>query len=163
MSEPKLGGLVPDTLRVRSARILLESLEVQADIGFHEFEVGAPQRLLVTVEIWLDDARHPSTTILHARGTTISCAPRSRRSRPLAASICRRRWPMRFSSGSRPSAAFSALRVRTSKPDIYPDAHGVGVEIASFDGLWPDRLTKALRQQWFHAFRHVEQNPLRGL
>jgi dihydroneopterin aldolase len=31
-----------------------------------------------------------------------------------------------------------ALRVRTSKPDIYPDAHGVGVEIASFDGLWPD-------------------------
>ena len=32
----------------------------------------------------------------------------------------------------------SALRIRTSKPDIYPDAHGVGVEIASFQGLWPD-------------------------
>jgi dihydroneopterin aldolase len=31
-----------------------------------------------------------------------------------------------------------ALRVRTSKPDIYPDAHGVGVEIASFCGDWPD-------------------------
>ena len=30
-----------------------------------------------------------------------------------------------------------ALRVRTSKPDVYPDAHGVGVEIASFRGLWP--------------------------
>ena len=57
MSEPKLDGLVPDTLQVRSARILLESLEVQADIGFHDFEVGAPQRLLVTVEIWLDDRR----------------------------------------------------------------------------------------------------------
>ena len=25
-----------------------------ADIGFHDFEIGAPQRLLVTVEIWLD-------------------------------------------------------------------------------------------------------------
>jgi dihydroneopterin aldolase len=30
-----------------------------------------------------------------------------------------------------------ALRVRTSKPDVYPDAHGVGVEIASFRGSWP--------------------------
>ena len=34
-----------------------------ADIGFHEFEVGTPQRLLVTVEIWLDDVRHRPTTI----------------------------------------------------------------------------------------------------
>jgi len=32
----------------------------------------------------------------------------------------------------------SALRVRLSKPDVYPDAHGVGVEIASFAGHWPD-------------------------
>jgi len=51
MSEAKLTGLVPDRLKVRSARILLESLEIQADIGFHDFEVGTPQRLLVSVEI----------------------------------------------------------------------------------------------------------------
>ena len=44
-------------LKVRSARIVLESLEVQADIGFHDFEIGSPQRLLVTVEIWLDESR----------------------------------------------------------------------------------------------------------
>ena len=31
-----------------------------------------------------------------------------------------------------------ALRVRTSKPDVYPEAHGVGAEIASFAGAWPD-------------------------
>ena len=30
-----------------------------------------------------------------------------------------------------------ALRVRLSKPDVYPEAHGVGVEIASFSGAWP--------------------------
>ena len=30
------------------------------------------------------------------------------------------------------------LRLRTSKPDVYPDAHGVGVEIASFSGAWPN-------------------------
>src|SRR5262245_18687956 len=60
MSAPKLQGLVPDRLKVRSARILLESLEVQADIGFHDFEVGTPQRLLVSVEVWLDDVSPPS-------------------------------------------------------------------------------------------------------
>ena len=31
-----------------------------------------------------------------------------------------------------------ALRVSLSKPDVYPDARGVGVEIASFSGLWPE-------------------------
>ena len=49
-----LQGIVPDSLRPRSARIFLDSLEVMADIGFHEFEIGVPQRLLVTIEIWLD-------------------------------------------------------------------------------------------------------------
>ena len=31
-----------------------------------------------------------------------------------------------------------ALRVRTSKPDVYPEAQGVGVEIASFADHWPN-------------------------
>src|SRR3982751_3826062 len=57
--ESTLSGLVPHELKVRSARILLESLAVQADIGFHDFEIGAPQRLLVTVEIWLRDSAPP--------------------------------------------------------------------------------------------------------
>ena len=59
-SDIRLSGLVPDNLRVRSARILLESLAVQADIGFHEFEIGAPQRLLVSVENWLNDPSAPA-------------------------------------------------------------------------------------------------------
>ena len=54
MTEAKLAGLVPQHLQVRSARILLELLAVTVDIGFHDFEVGAPQRLLITVEVWLD-------------------------------------------------------------------------------------------------------------
>ena len=31
-----------------------------------------------------------------------------------------------------------AIRIKTVKPDIYPDAKGVGVEIASFTGDTPD-------------------------
>lgn len=138
MNEPKLSGLVPDSLKVCSARILLESLEVQTDIGFHEFEVGAPQRLLVTVEIWLEDSSMPvddnpdhawNYDFLRKEVEEIAASRRFNLQETLAHAIFGRLAAFR---------GVRALRVRTSKPDIYPDAHGVGVEIASFDGLWPD-------------------------
>ena len=136
-AEPKLVGLVPDHLKVRSARIILEALEVRTDIGFHEFEVGAPQRLLVTVEIWLDDTSAPSEDdpsrawnydFLRAEVEELAAARRYNLQETLAHAIFDR------------IAAFrgvKAVRVRSSKPDIYPEAHGVGVEIASFSGPWP--------------------------
>lgn len=138
MSEPKLEGLVPETLKVRSARILLESLEVQVDIGFHDFEVGAPQRLLVTVEIWLEDATLPpdddperawNYDFLRKEVEEIAASGRFNLQETLAHAVFARLAAFR---------GVRALRVRTSKPDIYPEAHGVGVEIASFRGLWPD-------------------------
>jgi len=138
MSEPRLDGLVPDTLRVRSARILLESLEVQTDIGFHEFEVGTPQRLLVTVELWLEDPTLPADDdperawnydFLRQEIEEIASARRFNLQETLAHAVFARLAAFR---------GVRALRVRTSKPDIYPDAQGVGIEIASFQGLWPD-------------------------
>lgn len=137
-TEPRLVGLVPDHLQARSARIVLESLAVQADIGFHDFEVGTPQRLLVTVEIWLEDASLPADDdperawnydFLRAEVEEVAAARRYNLQETLAHAVFER------------IAAFrgvKALRVRTSKPDVYPDAQGVGVEIASFRGLWPD-------------------------
>jgi dihydroneopterin aldolase len=135
---PKLSGLVPANLKVRSARIMLESFEVQVDIGFHDFEIGAPQRLLVTVEIWLKDlgaplddepARAWNYDFLRTEVEEIASARRYNLQETLAHTIFER------------VAAFHgirALRVRLSKPDVYPEAHGVGVEIASFSGLWPE-------------------------
>jgi dihydroneopterin aldolase len=139
MSEatPKLSGLVPHDLKVRSARIILDSLEVRTDIGFHDFEVGSPQRLLVSVEIWLDDpvappdddpARAWNYDFLRSQVQEIAAARRHNLQETLANAVFDR------------LAAFhgvKALRVRTSKPDIYPDAAGVGVEVASFAGAWP--------------------------
>ena len=55
-----LQGMIPDSLKVRSSKIMLDSLEVETDIGFHDFEIGAPQRLLVTVELWLTDLVPPA-------------------------------------------------------------------------------------------------------
>jgi dihydroneopterin aldolase len=138
MSGIKLEGLTSDSLRVRSARLLLESLEVRIDIGFHEFEVGAPQRLLVSVEIWLDDSAAPAEDdpqrawnydFLRTEVEEIAASRRFNLQETLAHEVFDR---LAAARGVR------ALRVRTSKPDVYPDAQGVGVEIASFRGLWPE-------------------------
>ena len=139
MNDPKLQGLVPDELKVRSARIVLESLAIETDIGFHDFEVGAPQRLLVTIELWLDEvvpppddepARAWNYDFLRSEVREIAASRRFNLQETLAHAVFERLAAFR---------GVRALRVRTSKPDIYPDAHGVGVEIASFDGVWPDR------------------------
>ena len=136
-SHSALTGLVPDTLRVRSARIILDSLEVTTDIGFHEFEIGAPQRLLVTVEVWLENFAPPpdddperawNYDYLRSEVEALASARRYNLQETLAHAIFER------------IAAFHgvrALRVRTSKPDVYPAAHGVGTEIASFAAAWP--------------------------
>lgn len=138
MSEPTLAGLVPDTLKVRSARILLESLKVRTDIGFHDFEVGAPQRLSISVEIWLEDSTLPPNDdpqlawnydFLRAEVEEIAGSRRFNLQETLAHAVFERLAAFR---------GVRALRVRTSKPDVYPDADGVGVEIASFTGLWPE-------------------------
>jgi dihydroneopterin aldolase len=136
-SRPKLSGLVPANLRVRSARIVLEGLEVRADIGFHDFEIGAPQRLLVSVEVWLSELEPPAEDqpaeawnydFLRTEVAELAGARRYNLQETLAHAVFER------------VAAFHgvrALRVRLSKPDVYPDAKSVGVEVASFPGLWP--------------------------
>lgn len=133
--ESKLQGLVPPELRVRSSRIILDSLEVSTDIGFHDFEVGSPQRLLVTVEIWLDDHAPPpgddpalawDYDFLRREVRALAGARRYNLQETLAHAIYQRLAAMH---------GVKALRVATSKPDIYQDANGVGVEIASFLGL----------------------------
>jgi dihydroneopterin aldolase len=137
-TEPKLSGLVPANLKVRSSRIVLESLEVQTDIGFHDFEIGSPQRLLVTVEIWLNDLSPPAEDdpkrawnydFLRKQVEELASARRYNLQETLAHVIFERVSAVR---------GIRALRVRLSKPDVYPEAHGVGVEIASFAGAWPE-------------------------
>ncbi|HVL29197.1 MAG TPA: dihydroneopterin aldolase [Sphingomicrobium sp.] len=139
MSPVKLHGMVPEGLKVRSSRILLEALELQADIGFHEFEVGTPQRLLVTVEIWLEDVSPPADDdpagawdydLLRSEIIRIAGERRYNLQETLVHAIFERLAAMR---------GVAALRVKSAKPDIYADAAGVGVEIASFAGLAPSQ------------------------
>jgi dihydroneopterin aldolase len=139
IEEPRLNGLVPDELRPKCAKILLENLEVQADIGFHDFEVGAPQRLLVTVEVWLEDAEPPSDDspecawdydYVRQQAIELAAARRYNLQETFARSLYDRLAAMR---------GVRALRITTSKPDIYADAERVGVQIASFCGAFPGK------------------------
>jgi dihydroneopterin aldolase len=138
-TRPKHQGLVPDMLRPRSARIFLDSLEVMADIGFHDFEVGVPQRLLVSVEIWLDhippaDCDDPvfawDYDFLREQVQVLANARRYNLQESLAHAIYDRVAALR---------GVRALRVVTSKPDVYREARAVGVELASFSGSAPER------------------------
>ena len=133
----KLDGMVPAALAVKSSKIMLDSLEVQTDIGFHEFEIGTPQRLLVTVEIWLEDLDAPADDSPHAawdydflRNEVIRLAGARRYNlqETLVEAIYQRLAAMR---------GVRALRISSAKPDIYADALKVGVEVASFTGSTP--------------------------
>ncbi len=135
MTQP-IEGLVAHA--PKSLRIFLDSLEVMADIGFHDFEIGKPQRLKVSAEVWVDADRLPrEDEEAHAwnydrlRQTIVELAAARRYNlqEALVQAIFERIASM---------AGVSALRSRSVKPDIYPDAEGVGVEVASFGGTWPE-------------------------
>jgi dihydroneopterin aldolase len=133
----KLTGMIPDHLKVGQSRILLDSLEVMTDIGFHDFEIGTPQRLLITVELWLEDLAPPEDEdhgsawnydFLRSEVMRIAQGRRFNLQETLVHAIFDRVAAYR---------GVRALRVKSVKPDIYPDARGVGVEIASFTGEAP--------------------------
>ena len=128
----KLDGLVPEALAPKTRKIVLEDLSLDLDIGFHEFEIGRPQRLLVTVEVWLeegffaaedDPARAWDYDLLR---TGIAELVAGRRFN-LQETVVREIYELIAAR-----RGVSALRVRSRKPDVYPDCAGVGVELASF-------------------------------
>lgn len=127
----KLDGI--KRLVPQSRSILLDRLEVTADIGFHDFEIGAPQRLIVSVELWLDDpaADHEDDPqqawdydFLRKEVVRIAGSRRWNLQETLAREIFDRVGALQ---------GVKHLRVRSEKPDIYADAQGVGVELASFE------------------------------
>jgi dihydroneopterin aldolase len=128
----RLDGLVPDRLAPRSRKIVLEDYDVPVDIGFHDFEVGKPQRLIVSVEVWVDeqsfaavDERSQAWDYDFLR-TEIGALAASRRFN-LQETFVREVYNLIAAR-----RGVTALRVSSRKPDIYPDCAGVGVELASF-------------------------------
>lgn len=123
---------VPHALRPATRKITLEDYVLSVDIGFHDFEVGTPQRLLVTVEVWVDEASFPTDDQVagawnyDALHRDIARLAASRRFN-LQETIAREIYDL---VAARPGVV--ALRIATRKPDIYADCTGVGVDLASF-------------------------------
>ena len=136
-SDDGLSGMVPIALKVRQQRIVIDEIEVMADIGFHDFEIGVPQRLLISVELWIDPPS-PPTDDDPARAWDYDVVVQA--VRELATS---RRFNLQETLVHAIFVAIgalhgiSALKVSSTKPDVYPDARAVGVEIASFRGSAP--------------------------
>jgi 7,8-dihydroneopterin aldolase/epimerase/oxygenase len=128
----QLDGLVPDRLAPKTRKIVLEDYDLPVDIGFHDFEVGTPQRLKVTVEVWVDErsfAASDERTLAWDYDflrTEIGALAKGRRFN-LQETFVREIYDLVAAR-----RGVTALRVSTRKPDIYPDCGGVGVELASF-------------------------------
>lgn len=128
----RLDGLVPERLAPKTRKIVLQDYELPVDIGFHQFEIGNPQRLLVTVEVWLDEASFPEGDdeadawdydFLRSEIGALATSRRYNLQETLARAV------YDLVAARR---GVTALRVSTRKPDIYPDCAGVGVDLASF-------------------------------
>jgi len=130
---PRLDGLVPERLKPRTRKIVLQDYELNLDIGFHDFEVGNPQRLLVTAEVWVEEAAFASADEADKAWdydflrTEIAALVADRRFN-LQETLVRGIYDLVAAR-----RGVTALRISTRKPDIYPDCAGVGVELSSFD------------------------------
>ncbi|HEV2746981.1 MAG TPA: dihydroneopterin aldolase [Allosphingosinicella sp.] len=128
----KLEGLVPDRLKPKTRKIVLDDYCLSVDIGFHDFEIGSPQRLFVTVEVWVDEASFASEDEAAAvwnydfLRTEVAAVAQSGRFN-LQETLVRAIYDIVAAR-----RGVTGLRVSTRKPDIYPDCAGVGVELASF-------------------------------
>ncbi len=123
---------LPPHLVPQTRRIFLDGYRVPVDIGFHEFEVGTAQALAVSVEAWVDEAHFAPTDevssawnydLLRREIDRLAAAQRYN----LQETFVRALYAF---VAARPGV--QAIRVRTSKPDVYADCDGVGVELASF-------------------------------
>jgi len=128
----KLAGLVPEGLAPRTRKVVLENLVLDVEIGFHDFEIGRTQRLLVTVEVWLDEGAFAASDAVEdawdydfLRRGILALAGGRRFN--LQETLVREIYDL--IAGRR---GVTGLRVASRKPDVYPDCAGVGVELASF-------------------------------
>jgi len=128
----KLDGLVPESLAPKTRKIVIQDYCLPVDIGFHDFEIGNPQRLFITVEVWVDEAAFVldddqseawNYDFLRLEITELAASRRFNLQETLARGI------YDLIAARR---GVTALRVSTRKPDVYPDVAGVGVELASF-------------------------------
>lgn len=114
-------------------RIFLHELEVTASIGFHDFEREAPQRVRISVEIFVlvvettsgrDDVRDTLDYDRVREGIQqLATARHFNLQETLIDQVAE--FCLDF-------AGVRAAAVRSDKPDVYPDCATVGIEVLRF-------------------------------
>ena len=124
---PRSDGPIPPA----RFRIFLSDYDLPVDIGFHDFEIGRPQRLLVSVDVRVDAAAFASEDSAAAAWnydflrTAIRHMTEGRRFN-LQETLAREIYDLLAGR-----EGVVGVTVSTRKPDVYPDCAGVGVEISS--------------------------------
>jgi dihydroneopterin aldolase len=130
--DPALDGLVPAVLAPRTRKIMLEDFDLPVDIGFHDFEIGTPQRLRVNIEVWLGASHFPRCDSVAAAWdydmlrTAVLALVDGRRFN-LQETVVHEIYDLVAAR-----QGVTGVRISTRKPDIYPDCAAVGVEMSSF-------------------------------
>lgn len=130
MTTPTAPLSLMDDLRLHCRKLFLRRHEVQARIGAHDFEKGVTQRLWIDVELWVPLTQStPSLDRLHevvdydyvrAEVATRLAQGHIELQETLCDDLARR---LLAHPGVR------AVRLATSKPDVYTDCEAVGVEV----------------------------------
>ena len=114
-------------------RLFLRGHEVQVDIGVHDFEKAAPQRLSIDVDLYV-----PLAQSTPERDTLAEVIDYDFIRVVVAERIARGHIELQETLADDLLAALlahpgvRAARVATAKPDVYPDCDAVGVEVFAF-------------------------------
>jgi dihydroneopterin aldolase len=113
-------------MRISEATLILRGFEAQASIGIHDFEKAAPQRLLIDIELTLNNAQRPEADhIAHVvdydflREETLKLL--AARHYELQETLCH---DIAEFCLARPEVRH--VIVYSRKPDVYPDCESVG-------------------------------------
>lgn len=117
------------TSTVRTRRLFVRDLIVEAEIGVHAHETGRRQRVRLNLDLDVDETGSPASDDI---GSVVSYEPLVEAARALAAAghvnlveTLAERLAARCLQDPRVRLA----RVRVEKLDVFPDAAAVGVEI----------------------------------
>ena len=115
-----------------SRQFQLRAIETQCSIGIHDFERAAPQRILVDVDVLLDPNQEPQADKIdealnyddiRVAVLTLATSRHFDLQETLARAI--------FDSVVMMKTV-KAVRVKTSKPDVYQDVGSVSYQLSNF-------------------------------
>lgn len=132
LNPPRIDGLVPAHLAPKTFGIFLEEFDLPVDIGFHDFEIGTPQRLLITIEVRVDAAAFADEDLEASAWNYDFLRTEIRRMTEGRRFNLQETFAREIYELIAARKGVVGLRVSTRKPDVYPDCKAVGVELSSW-------------------------------